>query len=117
MIRTGPPHSDTVDIRPGSDLCTCCCATSKDVSQQVVVWAQTRDRAAAMLAHVVGLGVAEHVAEGDEQARVLSVDHMGCENDGVLVGIGNGRRGGRNGSRRGAGADELVAASISRVSC
>ena len=53
MIRTGPPHSDTVDTRPVSDLCTCCCATSKDVSQQVVVWAQTRDRAAAMLAHVV----------------------------------------------------------------
>ena len=53
MIRTGPPHSDTVDIRPGSDLCTCCCATSKDVSQQVVVWAQTRDRATAMLAHAV----------------------------------------------------------------
>ena len=53
MIRTGPPHSDTVATRPVSDLCTCCCATSKDVSQQVVVWAQTRDRAAAMLAHVV----------------------------------------------------------------
>ena len=44
---------DEVDTRPVSDLCTCCCATSKDVSQQVVVWAQTRDRAAAMLAHVV----------------------------------------------------------------
>ena len=53
MIRTGPPHSDTVANRPVSDLFTSCCATSKDVSQQVVVWAQTRNRAAAMLAHVV----------------------------------------------------------------
>ena len=50
MIRTGPPHSDTVETRPVSDLCTCCCRTSKDVSQQVVGWAQTRDLAAVKIA-------------------------------------------------------------------
>ena len=50
MIRTGPPHSDTVENRPVSDLCTCCCRTSKDVSQQVVGWAQTRDLAAVKIA-------------------------------------------------------------------
>ena len=50
MIRTGPPHSDTVETRPVSDLCTCCCRTSKDIAQQVVGWAQTRDLAAVKIA-------------------------------------------------------------------
>ena len=50
MIRTGPTHSDTVETRPVSDLCTCCCRTSKDIAQQVVGWAQTRDLAAVKIA-------------------------------------------------------------------
>ena len=53
MIRTGPPHPNTVTTRPVSDLFTCCCTTSKDVCQQVVRGAQTRDMAAVKLAEVV----------------------------------------------------------------
>ena len=53
MIRTGPPHPNTVTTRPLSDLCTCCCTMSKDVCQQVVRGAQTRDMAAVKLAEVV----------------------------------------------------------------
>ena len=76
MIRTGPPHSDTVATRPVSDLCTCCCATSKDVSQQVVVWAQTRDRAAAMLAHaVISIGKLDAIPTDRRCDRTWSWHH------------------------------------------
>ena len=76
MIRIGPPHSDTVDIRPVSDLCTCCCATSIDVAQQVVGWAQTRDLAAVKIAgDGISIGELESMPSDRRCDRALSWHH------------------------------------------
>ena len=76
MIRTGPPHSDTVETRPVSDLCTCCCRTSKDVGQQVVGWAQTRDLAAVKIADDgTSIGKLESMPAGRRCDRAWSWHH------------------------------------------
>ena len=76
MIRTGPPHSDTVDNRPVSDLCTCCCRTSKDIAQQVVGWAQTRDLAAVKIADDgTSIGKLESMPAGRRCDRAWSWHH------------------------------------------
>ena len=76
MIRTGPPHSDTVDIRPAADLCTCCCATSIDVAQPVVGWAQTRDLAAVKIAgDGISIGELESMPTGRCCDRTWSWHH------------------------------------------
>ena len=76
MIRTGPPHSDTVETRPVSDLCTCCCRTSKDIAQQVVGWAQTRDLAAVKIADDgTSIGKLESMPAGRRCDRAWSWHH------------------------------------------
>ena len=76
MIRTGPPHSDTVETRPVSDLCTCCCRTSKDIAQQVVGWAQTRDLAAVKIADDgTSIGKLESMPAGRRFDRAWSWHH------------------------------------------
>ena len=76
MIRTGPPHSDTVETRPVSDLCTCCCRTSKDIAQQMVGWAQTRDLAAVKIADDgTSIGKLESMPAGRRCDRAWSWHH------------------------------------------
>ena len=55
-----------------------------------------------------GLGVAEHVGERDEEARVLGVNHMRSEDYGLLVIVGDARGRDRCARDRSAGADQVV---------